>query len=689
MSNLFKSKFLFGVMIVAVMFVGGLVAFSNDAAAADCSITTTLRAGSVGAEVSCLQSIIGVSADGKFGPMTKAAVMAWQASKGLVADGVVGAMTRAALMGAPTGNFPAGCTSASGYSSTTGVKCDTGASAGLPAGCSSTAGYSPLTGAKCDGGSTPSTSGPVSGGAGSITVDAKATYSNEDVIAGDEDAKVLAFEVEADDESDVEITSVKVELKQTVGTNSDDITDYIDSVSVWMGGEKVGEADASDFSENSNIYTKAISLDDAIVRAGETETFVVAVTALSNLDSGDINDDSFGVDVLNVRFEDGEGVVTTEDTDDSALDRTFDFDDLATSGDLELKLTEASGNPDAQVVEVDDVSETDVTMLKFNLKASGSDMNIDSMEFNTLALGVDLLFTDMVSQISLMNGSEEIDSVSAALVAQAAGVDTVLGTADDVAGTIQFTDLDLTIAEGDTEAFSIVAQVRDILTTAGSATDFDQGDSLAVSFLGTGNLDDTTNTDVEDENGDNVAAGDRTGSVAGEAQTFNTDGISVTLDSVDADAFTVDGVTNDRVELMIKFKVTAFGTDAFIPSAIDASNSTVGTASTGTAPTVNDGVAFHVQSADAQLADASLTATTLTSTAEEMTNSFKVLEGDTETFTLNVVVTNAGGAVLSGSSFRALLAGVNFANTDAAVGDFVYTSDLTDTFKTPYAVIAD
>src|SRR3989344_3335797 len=130
MSNLLKSKFLLGAMIVAIMFVG-VVAFDATPAAADCSITSTLRVGSKGDQVKCLQTIVGATADGSFGPLTKAAVMAWQSGRSLVADGVVGPLTRAALLGgAVSGNFPAGCSSASGYSPTTGASCSTGAVAG-------------------------------------------------------------------------------------------------------------------------------------------------------------------------------------------------------------------------------------------------------------------------------------------------------------------------------------------------------------------------------------------------------------------------------------------------------------------------------------------------------------------------------------------------------------------------------
>ncbi len=101
MSKLLKSKFLLGVVAVAVMFVG-VVAVSNTASAATCTITTTLRVGSKGDEVKCLQAAVGVSQDGSFGPKTKVAVVAWQKTvSGLVADGIFGAKSRVAWMGSP------------------------------------------------------------------------------------------------------------------------------------------------------------------------------------------------------------------------------------------------------------------------------------------------------------------------------------------------------------------------------------------------------------------------------------------------------------------------------------------------------------------------------------------------------------------------------------------------------------
>ncbi|OGJ01994.1 hypothetical protein A3G98_00305 [Candidatus Nomurabacteria bacterium RIFCSPLOWO2_12_FULL_37_8] len=159
MSNLLKSKFLFGVMVVTVMFAGvALVATSADAA-----ITMTLRQGMSNSQVQELQQNLNsagftVSSSGAgsmgaesmyFGSKTKAAVMAYQASKGLTADGIFGPMSRAAWTGGSMGGLPAGCTSTSGFSPTTGMACNSGGTIVLPAGCSSTSGFSPTTVASC------------------------------------------------------------------------------------------------------------------------------------------------------------------------------------------------------------------------------------------------------------------------------------------------------------------------------------------------------------------------------------------------------------------------------------------------------------------------------------------------------------------------------------------------------------
>jgi len=66
-------------------------------AASESAATATLKKGSKGELVKKMQAVLGVGADGDFGPGTEAALKKWQASKGLTADGVAGPKTLAAM----------------------------------------------------------------------------------------------------------------------------------------------------------------------------------------------------------------------------------------------------------------------------------------------------------------------------------------------------------------------------------------------------------------------------------------------------------------------------------------------------------------------------------------------------------------------------------------------------------------
>ena len=63
------------------------------AAPAASSARPTVKQGSKGADVKYLQNKLGITADGDFGPKTKAAVVAFQTKNGLTADGIVGPKT--------------------------------------------------------------------------------------------------------------------------------------------------------------------------------------------------------------------------------------------------------------------------------------------------------------------------------------------------------------------------------------------------------------------------------------------------------------------------------------------------------------------------------------------------------------------------------------------------------------------
>ncbi len=666
MSNLLKSKFLLGVMVVAIMFVG-VVAVGASSASADCAITMTLRVGSTGAEVQCLQAKVGATADGAFGPMTKASVMAFQANAGLSADGVVGPITRAALMGAPTGNFPAGCTSASGYSTTTGASCATGTSAGLPAGCSTTAGYSPLTGTKCDSSTGGGSTGALEGGAGDITLTLQGTYSSEEVGEGEEDAKILAVEVEADEDSDVELNSVKVEFFQATTADDRDLIDYASEVSVWLNGKKVGSDDTSDFSEaTTNYFSKSISLDAAVVKAGDKDDLVIAVTANNSLDSGDIDTDAWQVDILSVRFTDGSGVTTTESGSAAATagagtyGKLFDYASFATANDAELTLSlEDDAVNDVHLLDSDDTDDTDHPVTSVLFDASGdSDIWVDEVSATILTTG------ETNESLIVVSTWIEVDGV------RISEKETV---AD--AGAIVYDDLDYTIAAGAEKEFVFWVTMQNVDGA------LDEGDTVKLTV-------DSTVT-AEDEAGESVTASGA--DAAGGAHLLYNDGFRLVASSQKATAYTIDGVNNDRVELELIFDVFNYGdVTLYIPDG-DTLTGTPATTATTTAPSTTEEVGYHIQTSGTVTPPSAQISAVLTENDSDLTlgtNAYELKSGKTGTFNLKVTISADENPSIDNVGFRALLAGLGWATSDVATAAVVYTADLGD-YKTDYATLAD
>lgn len=548
--------------------------------------------------------------DGKFGPLTRGVFVNFQNSKNIKSDGIIGPVTAGQLAACSEGTTSTG------------------------------------------GSSTGSTS--LNGGAGDLEdVDILSTYSGEEILEGasDEDAVIMSFELEADNGSDLMIQNVRLAFEYTgANTGSDRLDDYVDAVKVWAGNKVVGSADVDDFSENSDVYSRSISLSNVVVKDGEKLRFLVSVDALNNIDSDDLGE-NWDATLESVRFMDAGGaIITDSSTGELGNSVAFSFEDLTTSGDLEFKVTEGSNNPEEQAVEGSENSDTNnVLMLEAKLKAEGSDLTIDEIEFDVASVGASI--SVIAKEFKLVVDGDEIDTYSTAINA--------------TTGQIKFTDLEdeFMIDAGDTVTIKVLVDINEI-----DGTNFVSGDSLSVSFAGATNVDDTTNTIVEDENGDDVPAGDRTGSVTGEAQAFYADGIKVSLVSVDQDVTSAadKSVTGSASTgtFVIKFKVTAFGEDVFIDKDAVEDTSPFNTA-TQLAYSVNN------------TGNVAATTPSLQSTADLGTEGFEVKEGQTEEFTLTVA-----GTATADTFTRVTLESIGYKVGSDAAGDTQYTSDLADNFKT-------
>ena len=610
-------------------------------ATANAAFNTNLTVGSTGADVSALQSWLiskgfaipsissGAAQPGYFGSQTQAAVKLYQASVGLPNTGFVGPLTRGVLNGTSAPSTPAVVNCPVGYE------------------CKAVAGTKPAV---------VGTTG-LAGTDGNIdNVNELSQYNNEEIGEGENDVKVVGFEVEASNDGDVMLKSVKLAF-DPAGNNSSDsdhLDDYVDSVSVWMGDKKIGSADVNDFSKgnSSDIYTKTITLSSGVVvKADKTEKFYITVDAVNHFDSGDIDSDSWSVDIDNIRFEDGSGVVTTLDEADFGGD-TFnvpvDFVSFSSASNTELKISTDSSRPDAGIVVVDDTDNTDdVTLLVGKIKVEGtSDLLVDELPI-TLTV----------------TGATDVDAVTGSLKLKIDGKEFTESVSTSAASaTTTFNNLNLTLEAGKTYTFTVLADINDI------DTGFSEGNTLAASLTST-NRD---NIDVENEEGDQLnTTSERSGTATGEAQEFRTNGIKLTLVSTATDA-TAGTSTNDDVGLFtIKYKVTAIGDTIYVSSLATSAGLTYTVDKSGTATSSNTITGALVNNTD----------TTLTATGNYM-----IEEGESETFTLSVSVPL--GAQGTSGQYRTALTGVKWSTSDlnSMSGANNYTSEL-DTFKTEYKVL--
>ena len=552
-----------------------------------------------------------------FGAKTKAAVMSFQMSRpGLGVDGVVGPRTGAAIA-ALTGTSTGGSTS----------------TPGCPAG----AMYNSMTGAPCSGSTN---SGSLSGTAGDITVSSYTSGLETNVGEGDSNTKVLGFEIEADAGSDVAISSVKLSFTNG-GSGSKRLTRYASTISVWdQNGNKVGSSSTSDFSESSNTYSRSIALSNVVIRADQKMRFFVAVSALENIDSADYSADSWTASLDSIRFNDASGAILTESASPLPLTKTFNFTSLATANDLELKVGLSSSNLKAQTVKVSTTSNTNnVELLKFTMKAQGGAMHVDQIPVLFTTSDNDL--DDVTGNVTLnIDGSTFSESVS---------------TSSSAASTITFDNLDLDLAADETITGTITADIN-------SVSAYSEGTTLYASIPSNY----VTQTsyiyiDAEDVNGDQLVAGDRSGSATGETMTLRSTGVNTVMGTASYNRTTDTNGLVTSVTYTIPVSVTSFGNTLYVGQ------------SASSALTVGGSDAFALvfqqsgaPSTDVVLSTSSASIALSSSDATIESNGFRLDDGQTKHF--SIVVTLNSGSVLN-ANYRVQLKQVQtFTNAALSTG---------------------
>lgn len=549
-----------------------------------------------------------------FGPATKAAVAKFQASNGISpAVGYWGPITRAKANSMCTPVTPA---------------------PGTP---------------------TPSPSGPLQGGAGSITsFNEISSLSNEEVGESEEDVEIAGIEIEVDEGSDIELTAVRLDFSTQPG--NDDLTDFVDEVSIWLDGEEVARVDAEDFNDD-NDWTRTVTLDSgAVIRADDEAELTVAVTGVNNVDSDDAGDD-WGLDFVSVRFEDAQGASVTETTNTDAF--AWDVNTFASAADVELSARSDSDTPEG-IIGVDASDDTNgVEILRFTLEAEGSDIEIKDLPITiaTSTGNTGDTVSEIFSSFTLVVDGEEYDE-------SASGSQVVVGTAG---ATVTFDDVDFTIEDGNEVTVIVKADVND--TEAGAFVD---GDAVTVSFSASNR----NSMDAEDETGEDLADSDKTGTGNGDEVSFYATGIAVEFVSASESVTTGNSSNDDLGTFTIKFTVEAINGTVYV-----ADTATATTDSTPQTGATADGLQYTVvQGSTATVGDVSAVVNYTTSDGASASGGgyIQLDEGDSTEITLTISRTN--NTTGDSGLYQASLVGIEWSTADtlgAAAGS-LYTFDLED-----------
>lgn len=314
--------------------------------------------------------------------------------------------------------------------------------------------------------------------------------------------------------------------------------------------------EAEEESSESDLFEVRFSGLEGIIREGEEAELHVAVSAVNNIDTGDVATQlEVGIDATGIRAVDAEGISETYDGgyngNGSGDLETFTVG-AADTGTLTVR--EGDDNPEAGLVLVDDTTDTeDVVILEFELEADDQDISIEDLPVSIQTSGITGGVGSAIIRAHLMQGDEVIKTES------------VAGTGTSVI--VVFDNVDIEIANGDTEVFSVAIDVQD--TDSGEP---DSGDSVTASTTAA-----AAGWDVEDENGENVTP---TGNAAGNAQEFNANAIVATFNEDDSTEVRTNGsIANDpdQVDFTLKFNVANNGDDdIYIDGDVEQGSSTPG-----------------------------------------------------------------------------------------------------------------
>ena len=573
------------------------------------TFTRALTMGSTGADVTALQNFliskghtIAAGATGYFGAQTAAAVAAWQSANGVSpAAGYFGPVSQAkyaAMMAVTTPTTPG---------TGTGTSTD-------------------------DGDDTDSSDLSGEASLEDFTID---DADDTDVSEGAEEAEVGMVTVKFQD-GDASISRLDLAFTDSQGTDSD-AWDTFETISLWVDGDMVAEADASskdDYLGDEDNGIIRFSGLDIVAMEDEDLEITVGATLQDNLDSENLGEWTMTGDSL--RFFDADGVATTESTS-IVTGESSKFNIEVAGINEELKFSLGTGNPDSTDIVVDETSSTNgITVLEYTIEAEDGDITLNDLSV-TLVTSDDI--DDVVSDIEI-----EIDGTTYSDDSRTLTPTTTSTYTFDIDG-------DVTIDDGDEVTVKVMVDFKR------QTGNYSNGTTIKAEVTST----EVDATDAEGE--DDLGASQLTGTAVGDVHNLVATGILIPVDGVTVSADTT-GDNDQTGEFSIEFEVTAVEGDFYITDNVFASTS------------ATNGVAFQVEGGSATSTGV------LASTADEETDGvYTVRDGETETFTLTVTVDAAATA-----QYRVTLDEVNYSTNSDGVSAVMaaYLPTPASDFRTAY-----
>jgi len=432
-----------------------LAQISGSAASATAvCFNTDLQYGMTSDSVKDLQIKLGVTpTSGYFGPITKAAVKTFQTSNGIINTGYVGPLTRGALNAlyctpvVPSTTYPAGCTSAVGYSTTTGLPCS-GEVVSYPEGCTSAVGYSPTTGLSCAGTTTTTVAVPAYGTLSVVSYPVSNPQTN---LYGGSTYELLAGQYKA---TGSDITLKKVALQIVDNDTTTFPWQVFTTISLWDGSTKLAEVIPTEANMIKNTFAHDYTLDisgfNLVISKDTQKVLTVKGTIMANPTTAVAAND-YDITLLkgSVVYSDTAGVTYTSASGNDVT--ASDFKILASQA-AGKTISLATDNPLAGNIIISSSGTTKVDVLKFNVKITDVDTTFSTGVIK-VETGENVLFKNSyVTSLELWDGSTFVAAAAPS------------GWATNV-GTSTWSNFTLPVAAGTTKTLTVKAVLAQVAST--------------------------------------------------------------------------------------------------------------------------------------------------------------------------------------------------------------------------------